>query len=117
MKQNILLATICSLISMSALANSNSMAENICETKNGTYIKFSSEAINLDYIKTANDKLEHFLFIKDPSPVIGGIVYLDGDNSIFKKSIISAVYNNKSLSLCLTSNGNIFSASVNSTDL
>ncbi|HIF9544714.1 TPA: hypothetical protein ACX6S8_000876 [Photobacterium damselae] len=117
MKRNLLLATICSLVSMSALAHSSGLAENVCEAKNGTYIKFLPESINLDYIKASDGKLESALFIKDPSPVLGGVVYLDNNNSSFKKIIIDAVNDDKSLSLCLTSNGDIFAATVNGSNL
>ncbi|UKA11850.1 hypothetical protein [Photobacterium damselae] len=116
MNKNILLSLVLSIVSISSFASTHGMAEKICNVKGGKYIQFSSKSINVDYIK-ADNVLEHYMTITAPSPVVSGIVYLENDSKIFKQTVIDAVNHEKSLSLCLTSNGDILAATVNGSNL
>ncbi|MGR5331040.1 hypothetical protein [Photobacterium damselae] len=110
-------ALVLSFTSMFSFASShNGVAQNICIAKGGRYIQYSSESINIDLVKGGDDKLISFMYIKDPSPVVNGIVSLEKSNSDYKNIIIDAVNNKKSLSLCLNAEGDIFSATINGKD-
>ncbi|AWK84129.1 hypothetical protein [Photobacterium damselae] len=114
MNKKIVIALILSLVPITSFAGSRGgIAQDICVAKSGTYIQYQPESINIDLIKGHDSKVMHFMHIKDPSPVISGIVSLDGDNINYKNIIISAVNNKMSLSLCLNADGDIFSASIN----
>lgn len=114
MNKNVFIGLGLSLISISSFASNHGMAEKICNVNGGTYRQYSSKSINIDYIKTAKGVV-HYMTILDPSPVENenGIVSLEQDNGLFQQTIIDAVYNNKSLSLCLTSDGIISTVTVN----